>query len=377
MLKQILDARACQRALTVRDLTDAALGPHALQLLVQHSIEALRNLWQCPVIVHRAPPVVSIADNYDDLRYPPDGASRDARHTRYVSNELLLRSQTSAMIPPALRTIARAEYDDVLIACPGLSYRRDTIDRLHVSEPHQLDLWRVKRGPLVREELVTMIETVAAALLPGVPLRLHPTVHPYTVDGLEVHGRVRETWVEILECGIAHPEVLERAGLSTRHYSALAMGVGLERMLMLRKGIDDIRVLRSTDPRITRQMLDLEPYRAVSAQPSIERDLSIAVDAAETAEGLGDRVRTALGARSKSVEEIVIVSETNYLDLPDPARSRLGISSSQKNVLLRIVIRDLDRTLTSEEANRLRDDVYAAVHAGSVKSWASRDGNDH
>jgi phenylalanyl-tRNA synthetase alpha chain len=154
------------------------------------------------------------------------------------------------------------------------------------------------------------------------------------------------------------------------------MGVGLERMLMLRKGIDDIRVLRSTDPRITRQMLDLEPYRAVSAQPSIERDLSIAVDAAETAEGLGDRVRTALGARSKSVEEIVIVSETNYLDLPDPARSRLGISSSQKNVLLRIVIRDLDRTLTSEEANRLRDDVYAAVHAGSVKSWASRDGND-
>jgi phenylalanyl-tRNA synthetase alpha chain len=154
------------------------------------------------------------------------------------------------------------------------------------------------------------------------------------------------------------------------------MGVGLDRMLMLRKAIDDIRILRSTDPRIARQMLDLEPYRAVSAQPSIVRDLSIAVDATETAEGLGDRVRMALGTRSKSVEEIVIISETCYLDLPTPARSRLGISSSQKNVLLRIVIRDLDHTLTSEEANRLRDDVYEAVHAGSVKAWASREGSD-
>jgi len=135
---------------------------------VQNSIEALRNLWQCPVIVYRAPPVVSVRENYDHLRYPPDGASRDARHTRYVSDQLLLRSQTSAMIPPALRMIARAEYDDVLIACPGLTYRRDAMNRVHVGEPHQLDLWRVKRGPLVREDLVTMIETVAAAMLPRV-----------------------------------------------------------------------------------------------------------------------------------------------------------------------------------------------------------------
>src|SRR5207237_1742267 len=99
---QILNSLAYQRSLAVRDLTDAALGPHAMQLLVQHSIEALRNAWQCPVIVYLAPPVVSIAENYDDLRYPPGGASRDARYTRYVSNDLLLRTQTSAMIPRAL-----------------------------------------------------------------------------------------------------------------------------------------------------------------------------------------------------------------------------------------------------------------------------------
>ena len=68
MSKQILDTSAYQRALEVRDLTDAALGIHAMQLLVQNAIEALRNLWHCPVIVYRARPVASVGENYD-LRY--------------------------------------------------------------------------------------------------------------------------------------------------------------------------------------------------------------------------------------------------------------------------------------------------------------------
>jgi phenylalanyl-tRNA synthetase alpha chain len=138
MSKQVLNSSAYRRSLAVRDLTDAALGAHAMQLLVQNGIEALRTLWRCPVVVYRAPPVVSVTENYDDLGYPPDGASRDARYTRYVSDALLLRSQASAMIPRALRMIEPAHYDDVLLSCLGLTYRRDTIDRLHVGEPHQL-----------------------------------------------------------------------------------------------------------------------------------------------------------------------------------------------------------------------------------------------
>src|SRR5215510_6313579 len=142
---QLIDAAACRRSLSLRDLTDAALGPHAMQLLVHDAIGALRERWRCAVIVYRAPPLVALADNYDDLRYPADGASRDARYTRYLTADLILRTQTSAMIPRALRMVAAAEYDDVLIACPGLTYRRDAIDRLHVAEPHQLDLWRISR----------------------------------------------------------------------------------------------------------------------------------------------------------------------------------------------------------------------------------------
>jgi phenylalanyl-tRNA synthetase alpha chain len=108
MSNQILDAIAYQRSLDLRDLTDAALGPHAIQLLVKSAIEALRVAWQCPAVLYRAPPVVTIAENYDQLLYPADGASRDARHTRYVSDHALLRTHTSAMIPAALRLIAAA-----------------------------------------------------------------------------------------------------------------------------------------------------------------------------------------------------------------------------------------------------------------------------
>ena len=145
------------------------------------------------------------------------------------------------------------------------------------------------------------------------------------------------------------------------------MGIGLDRMLMLRKGIEDIRALRSADPRIQAQMLDLEPYRPVSSQPPIYRDLSVAVAEEASAEELGDQVRSSLAAASGSIESVEVLAETSYLELSLAARRRLGISPRQKNVLLRLVIRDLERTLTSAEANELRDAVYAVLHRGSVK----------
>ena len=379
MATSILDPCDYARLLTLRDLTDSTLGPHAMQLLVQQAVDALRAAWRCPVVVYRAPPVVGVSENYDDLGYPSDGAAREARYTRYVTSELLLRTQTSAMVPRALRMIAAAHYDDVLIVCPGLTYRRDTIDRLHVGEPHQLDLWRIARRRLTRSDMEAMIELVANAMLPSVPLRFDAVAHPYTVDGLEVHGnvdgpKVDGNWVEILECGLAHPQLLERyADLPPSAGSGLAMGIGLDRMLMLRKGIDDIRVLRSSDPRIVAQMQGLQPYRPVSSQPAIHRDLSIAVHATATAEELGDQVRTAVGERSRSVESVEVLAQTSYLDLSVAARRRLGIVPDQKNVLLRLVIRDLERTLTSAEANVLRDEIYAALHCGSVKTWASKE----
>jgi phenylalanyl-tRNA synthetase alpha chain len=118
-------------------------------------------------------------------------------------------------------------------------------------------------------------------------------------------------------------------------------------------------------------MLDLEPYRAVSAMPPIRRDLSVAVDSDDLAEDLGDRVRDALGPDAARIEAVEILSRTPYADLPPAARDRLGARVDQDNVLVRVVLRDLERTLTDQDANVLRDRIYAAVHRGSVYQWAA------
>jgi phenylalanyl-tRNA synthetase alpha chain len=276
------------------------------------------------------------------------------------------------MIPPLLRALSAAPPEDALLVCPGLVYRRDSIDRLHTGEPHQIDLWRIARGQrLERSDLERMISLVAGALLPGAEVRWEDAAHPYTRGGLQIDVRARGEWVEVGECGLALPALLTESGLDAARWSGLAMGLGLDRILMLRKGIDDIRLLRSVDPRVTRQMLDLAPYRAVSSQPAIRRDLSIAVDADDTPEQLGDRVREALGAHTSSVEAIEVLSETPAEGLPATAAARIGIGAGQKNVLLRVVIRDLDRTLTHPEANGLRDRVYAALHRGTSHQWAT------
>jgi phenylalanyl-tRNA synthetase alpha chain len=357
------------RALTLADLTDPAYGPHCMQQIVAGATGALCERWGCPVLVHRGGRVVPVADNYDALGYPPDGPARDSCYTRYVDAGRLLRSQTSAAVPSALRTLAPTAPDDVLVCAPGLVYRRDAIDRLHVGEPHQLDLWRVTDRAMAALDLEAMIAAVVDALLPGAQWRTLPASHPYTEDGREVEVLADGEWVELLECGLAHPRVLSAGGLGG--HSGLAMGIGLDRAVMLRKGIADIRLLRSDDPRVAAQMGDLEAYREVSAQPPARRDMSIACAAGLTDEDLGDRVRRTLSAeQAEWVEEVGVTARTPAGELPPRARERIGIADDQENLLVSVVLRHPTRSLAKAEANGLRNAIYAALHEGSEWEWA-------
>ncbi|MEV4343418.1 hypothetical protein AB0J83_02905 [Actinoplanes sp. NPDC049596] len=410
--------------LAVRDLTDPAEGPHAIQAIVAAVLDAATTRWPAAeLLVHRGERIVDVADNYDRLGYSPSATARDARYTRYVDERRMLRSQTSALIPGALRQLpslgepgtpgaartapgeAPTAAGEILVACPGIVYRRDCIDRLHTGTPHQLDLWHLtstpaKPGPAgsgpagsgpagsgpagsgpagsgpagngpagsgtagtgaaeqgrERDELLELAGLAVEAALPGARWRVNPATHPYTTGGLEIEVWAGDAWVEVGECGVAAPHVVGpgRAGL--------ALGLGLDRLLMLRKGISDIRLLRSADPRVAGQMLDLSPYRPVSAQPAARRDVSVALPAGVTAEEIGDRVRELLGPDADLVEEVSILSATPPGELPPASRERLALRPGEVNVLVRIVLRDLHAALPRQRANALRDLIYEGLH---------------
>jgi phenylalanyl-tRNA synthetase alpha chain len=314
-----------------------------------------------PADVIRRSPVVLTTDNYDRLFYEPDAIARSARYSHYIDEKRMLRTHTTAGIPALL---AETE-SDRLIVCPGLVYRRDVVDRLHVGEPHQTDFWIARQARLRRADLLEMIGVVVETMLPDRAYRCNETIHPYTMNGLEVEVQVGERWVEVLECGEIHPWLLNESNLPSQQWSGLAMGIGLDRLVMLIKQIDDIRLLRSNDPRVARQMLTLDPYESVSNQPATHRDMSVCL-ADPDMELLGDRIRDVLGERGGWVENVELIQASDYAAVPEKARERLGMSPGQQNLLIRVTLRSLDSSISKEEANRIYDLVYSELHEGTA-----------
>lgn len=379
-MKTYLSLPELNSALAVRDLSDPAAGPHAVQLMLAEVVGGVQRLWDIPAVTHRHSPLVATADNYDRLGYSADDVTRDSRYSRHVSPTVMLRSHASAGVPALLDTL-RGElgHYDRLHVLPGLVYRRDAVDRAHVGAPHQVDLWRLKaRGLLGPGELHAMMAAVVEAVLPAaqnpdVQWRATPSEHSYTALGqqldvlLTLPDGSRE-WLELAECGLVAARVLRGSGLDPRRWAGLALGLGLDRALMLRKGIRDIRLLRSERPEIQAQLQDLEPYRPVSAMPEVRRDLSLVLGSADDVNGelLGDLARSALGADAEVLASLEIRSVTPAAALPAAAVERLQLGPDQVNVLVRLVLQPLAKTLTDAEANRLRDRVYLALHRGRV-----------
>lgn len=360
-----LSPKQLTSALQIRDLTDPTAGIHAMQELLDSIVEALGDAWKIPAQRLRVSPLVPVEDNYDRLGFDAGAITRDTRYSRYVSSTVMLRSHTSASIPPLLRSLDTSASLDELMVLPGLVYRRDAIDRTHVGEPHQVDLWRISSGGrLTPEDIHHMLGTIVEAVLPGTPWRAVPAVHPYTQAGQQLDVLVNGEWLELAECGLINPALLASSGLDPTRWGGLALGMGLDRALMLRKGIDDIRVLRSADPRIQDQMTNLEPWRPISTLPAMSRHISIVIGADDDDETIGDRIRQAMADRVDDVEAVTVTARTGYEALPESARTRLGLRRGQVNALVRIVLRPLHRTMTDSEANLLRDRIYLAVHQG-------------
>lgn len=363
-----LNAKQIYEALSIRDLSDPTQGHHAMQELLKNVTTALTSKWECTLNMVRNPPIVAVTDNYDRLGYDGADITRAQRYTRYTSPTTMLRSHTSAELPRTLEQYASSGAGtdtDELIAAPGLVFRRDVVDRTHVGEPHQIDLWRIRSTPHTTDgDMMEMIDSLVSAVLPGAEWRTIDVVHPYTLGGRQIDVLHNGEWLELAECGRIHPGVLSRSGLDPAKWSGLALGMGLERALMLRKAIPDIRFLRATDERIATQMQDLSTWRNISMMPIIKRDISIVIDRDMDDETIGDTIRTAMGQQVDDIEATEVLARTSFNELPQPARKRLGIEPGQVNYLVRLTLRPLERTLTDDEANVIRNTVYRALHQG-------------
>ena len=356
-------------SLKIKDLTDKQNGIHAINLIIDKIYEGLKDKGYLPEI-QRSNPITTIINNYDRLYIEKDNPSRLPRYTRYIDDKTMLRTHTSSMIPDILSS---KKEDYYTILCPGICYRRDVVDKTHCGEPHQMDIWVVKndKNKLNRKDLIQLIKDIMEIVGISYEYRLIETSHPYTINGLEVEIKTKNGWMELLECGEINPLLLNDANLDINSYSGLALGIGLDRLIMLLKDIDDIRILRSDDSRIKSQMENLDKYVSVSKYPAIRRDLSISVDKNLNEEDICERIQDILEDKSV-IEEICIVSETDYKDLPEIAIKRLNISDNQKNILLKIIIRSHNHSLTQEEANDISKKIYMVLDETESGGYISK-----
>ncbi|MEC4241764.1 PheS-related mystery ligase SrmL [Pseudomonas sp. DSV-1] len=366
--KKYICALSVSNALDLCDLTEVDNPAHAIGLLLSEVLEGLVSRgWPAGQIL-RGPRIVSAQENYGLLGYDPAEVTLGSEHTRWVDEHSLLRTQTTSQIPRVLQRVAqdRKAGEIILLAAPGITFRRDSRDRWHCAEPHQMDIWLLGDPALsTRTHLLRLVGDILECAVPNMAWVYSDSPHHYTEGGIEVNLISQEQPVEVLECGCIAPSLLQRLGIDPARHGGLALGMGLDRLTMLRKGIPDIRLLRDPDERVQAQMHDLQPWQAVSRLPCITRDISLAVAPGLSEEVLTEKMLLAAGDRSAWIEEMQVKGRWAMDELPVQAIERLGLLPGQENVLLRVVLRDCSRSITTLEANALYERIQSALHEGA------------
>lgn len=212
--------------------------------------------------VARGPEIESEYYNFEALNIPADHPARDMQDSFYFTPQILLRTHTS---PVQVRTMEKkAPHLPVRIIAPGKVYRRDD-DATHSPMFHQGEGLAVDRGVTFADLKGTLLLFAREMFGPDQRIRLRPSFFPFTEPSAEVDiaciicrgegCRVcgHSGWLEILGCGMVHPRVLEVSGYDPEDVTGFAFGMGVERIAMIKYGIDDIRLFFANDLRFLKQ----------------------------------------------------------------------------------------------------------------------------
>lgn len=204
--------------------------------------------------------------NFDDLNVPKDHPARDMQDTFFIKDmpEHVLRTHTSPVqIRYMEEQIKKGIQPPYRVIVPGKVFRNEATDMTHEAEFFQLE------GLVVGEDvslahLKGALEQFFRELFKGanVEVRFRPSFFPFVEPGVEVDMRLvggdvpeklRDKWIEMMGAGMVHPNVLRNAGVDPSKYQGFAFGMGLDRLAMLRWGIDDVRLMHSADLRFINQ----------------------------------------------------------------------------------------------------------------------------
>lgn len=199
--------------------------------------------------------------NFQALNIPENHPARDTQDTFYITDNILLRSQTS----PVQVRVMEKQKPPIRIVSPGRVYRSDDVDATHSPLFHQFEGLVVDRG-ITMGDLKGMLELFAKNMFGAdTRIRFRPHHFPFTEPSAEVDVSCfacggkgcrlckGEGWIEILGAGMVHPHVLSGCGIDPEEYSGFAFGLGIERIALLKYHIDDMRLLYENDIRFISQ----------------------------------------------------------------------------------------------------------------------------
>lgn len=188
--------------------------------------------------------------NFQKLRLHKDHPARDLQQTYYISDEVLLRTQTSTM---QIRYMEKNQ-PPIRMIFPGRVYRVEQIDSTHLPAFYQLEGLFVDQNVKLTDLLGTLEFFAKKMFGEKTKLRIYGHHFPYTEPSIEVEVLHKSgRWLEIMGAGMVHPEVLKNCGIDPKKYTGFAFGMGPERIAMLKYGIDDIRLFYSNDMRFLEQ----------------------------------------------------------------------------------------------------------------------------
>ena len=199
--------------------------------------------------------------NFEALNIPENHPAKDEQDTFYINKNIVLRTQTSSVQARVMEN----KKPPIKIICPGTVYRSDSVDATHSPVFHQIEGLVVDKNISMTDLKGTLEMFAKKCLGENTKIRFRPHHFPFTEPSAEadvscfVCGgkgcRVckQEGWIELLGCGMVHPNVLKNCGIDPEEYSGFAFGFGVERIAMAKFGIDDMRLLFENDVRFLKQ----------------------------------------------------------------------------------------------------------------------------